>query len=315
LTLSNHSSLPDNPQDAAAREKYAADFLTLRITVLSVVIVPFIGFIAALAFLWGKGIGWTELGVTIVMYVLTVLGITIGFHRLFTHRAFETNRVVQGILAILGSMAVQGPLLKWVAMHRCHHQFSDKTNDPHSPYENFHGFFGVLRGAWHSHIGWFFTPDPPGWERYVKDLRRSRLLRHISDWFPLWVLLGLMIPAIAGGLITQTWMGVLYGFVWGGLARVFLVHHVTWSVNSICHIWGRQTYKTHDQSKNNFIMGVLALGEGWHNNHHAFPSSARHGLRWWQVDVSYLIIRCLGILRLAHKIKLPAPQKNIAFHS
>ena len=143
----------------------------------------------------------------IAMYLLTVLGITVGFHRLFTHRAFETNQIVQGILAILGSMAVQGPLLKWVALHRRHHQFSDKEDDPHSPHENFRGIFGVFRGAWHSHIGWFFTPDPPDLDRYVKDLSRSGLLRGINDLFLLWVILGLLIPAFACALISGTWMG------------------------------------------------------------------------------------------------------------
>ena len=175
LNETDFSSTRNRIQDVASGER-AASFLTLRATILTIVILPFAGFIAALVSLWGRSVGWAEISVMTAMYFLTVLGITVGFHRLFTHRAFETNRVVQGILAILGSMAVQGPLLKWVALHRRHHQFSDKEDDPHSPHENFQGIFGVLRGAWHSHIGWFFTPDPPDLDRYVKDLRRSGLL-------------------------------------------------------------------------------------------------------------------------------------------
>ena len=150
-----------------------------------------------------------------------------------------------------------------------------------------------------------FRPDPPDLDRYVKDLRRSGLVRRVSALFPVWVALGLLIPAGLGGLLTGTWMGALFGLIWGGLARVFLVHHVTWSVNSICHLWGRRTYRSHDESRDNLVMGVLALGEGWHNSHHAFPTSARHGLRWWQFDLSYWIIRALALLHLAWDVKLP----------
>lgn len=305
MTLSNPPSTPDELA-AAARLPSGANYTFTRLATLAVVIVPFAGFIAALVLLWGWGVRWEELSVLIALYVLTVLGITVGFHRLFTHRAFETNTVIEVILAILGSMAIQGPLLKWVAMHRRHHQHSDKTDDPHSPHENFKGVVGVLRGAWHAHMGWFFTSDPPELDRYVRDLQSSRLLRTISDLFPLWVVLSLLLPAVIGGLITQTWMGALLGFVWGGLTRIFLVHHVTWSINSICHIWGKQEFNTRDQSRNNFLMGILALGEGWHNNHHAFPNSARHGLKWWQIDISYIVIRCLSFLRLARNLKFPA---------
>jgi stearoyl-CoA desaturase (delta-9 desaturase) len=270
------------------------------------VVLPFVGLFAAVVFLWGWGFSWAELGILLGMYVLTALGITVGFHRLFTHRAFQTYPAVQFVLGVLGSMAVQGSLLKWVALHRRHHAHSDRPGDPHSPHLHGGGILGLLRGLWHAHLGWVFQADPPDLDRYVKDLRRSALLRMVSTLFPVWVVLGLLIPAGLGGLLTGGWTGAWYGLAWGGLVRIFLVHHVTWSVNSVCHLWGRRPYRSDDQSRNNFLFGVLALGEGWHNTHHAFPTSARHGLRWWQPDASYWVIRGLALLGLAWNVRLPS---------
>jgi stearoyl-CoA desaturase (Delta-9 desaturase) len=273
---------------------------------LTAVVVPFLGLVTAVVFLWGRGFSWVDLGLLVGMYFMTSQGITVGFHRLFTHHSFETNRVVQVILAALGSMAVQGPLMQWVAFHRLHHQHSDTPGDPHSPHNQGHGLVGMLRGAWHAHVGWILKPNPPNLSHYVPDIRRSCLLRAVSSLFLVWVAVGLLIPAVLGGLLTGTWTGVLFGLLWGGLVRIFLVHHVTWSVNSICHIWGGRPYPNHDQSRNNFLVGILAMGEGWHNNHHAFPTSARHGLRWWQLDASYWVIRMLALVRLAWDVRLPA---------
>lgn len=275
----------------------------LLIANLTAIILPFLGFIAVVASVWGRGFHWVDLGLLASLYVLTGIGISVGFHRLFAHRAFETNGVVQLILAVLGSMAVQGPLLKWVAIHRRHHQYSDGHQDPHSPHHKGRGVRGVLRGVWHAHIGWFFRPDPPNLSHYVVDLRRSGLLRAASALFPVWVALGLLIPAVLGGLLTGTWFGALTGLVWGGLARIFLVHHVTWSVNSICHLWGRRPFRTSDHSRNNVLFGALAFGEGWHNNHHAFPTSARFGLRWWQIDLGYWCIHVLTFVGLASTVR------------
>lgn len=270
------------------------------------VVVPFLGLAVAGVCCWRRGFSWVELGLLLGMYLLTALGITVGFHRLFTHRAFETNGVIQFVLAVLGSMAVEGPLLKWVALHRRHHQHSDQPKDPHSPHHQGKGFLGLLSGVWHAHLGWVFKPDPPNLVRYVKDLRQSSLLRTVSALFPVWVAVGLIIPALLGGLLTGTWTGACLGLLWGGLARIFLVHHMTWSINSVCHLWGSQPYRAHDHSRNNYLFGVLALGEGWHNNHHAFPTSARHGLNWWQIDVSYWVIRLFALLCLAWNVKLAA---------
>jgi stearoyl-CoA desaturase (delta-9 desaturase) len=279
--------------------------LTLVVNLLAVVL-PLGAFIVGIVMLWGSGVSGIHLAILLVGYVLTVLGITLGFHRLFTHRSFETPRIVKAALAVLGSMAVQGPLLKWVGTHRRHHQVSDGDGDPHSPHGHGDGLLGILIGLWHAHLGWLFRGDAAGLERYVGDLRRDRIATVISKLFPLWVVVGLFLPALAGGLLTMSWKGALLGFLWGGLARVFLVHHVTWSINSICHVWGRRPFRTGDHSRNNLVFGIIGLGEGWHNNHHAFPTSARHGFRWWQIDFSYYLIKLMSWMGLAWKIRLPA---------
>jgi stearoyl-CoA desaturase (Delta-9 desaturase) len=277
----------------------------MRITMLVVVIVPFLGLIAGILLLWGHGFSWEQLVIFLAMYLLSGLGMTVGFHRLFTHRSFETVRPVKLILGILGSMSVEGPLLKWVATHRRHHHFSDTADDPHSPHVYGTGFMPMLRGFWHAHLGWVFGPESPGLTGYIKDLLPDRLLRVVSTLFPLWAIMGLLIPAVLGGLLTMTWLGVLMGFLWGGLARIFFVQHMTFSINSICHIWGGRPLRSRDESRNNMVFGILGFGEGWHNNHHAFPTSARHGLKWWQIDLSYLVIRAMKAVRLAWKVRVP----------
>lgn len=269
------------------------------------VIAPFVGLLVAIYGFWGRGFSWVDLALLALMYTATGLGITIGYHRLFTHRSFETVRPIRLLLAVLGSMAVQGPVLRWVATHRRHHQHSDRVEDPHSPHGSGRGVLGVIAGWWHAHLGWVFRPDAPDLERYAQDLQKDGILRLVSRYFGVWVALGLLLPTVAGGLITQSWVGALLGFLWGGLVRIFLVHHVTWSINSICHLWGTRPFDSGDQSRNNLVCGVLAFGEGWHNNHHAFPSSARHGLRWWQVDIGFLVICLLKSLGLAWRVRVP----------
>lgn len=277
-----------------------------KIATLIGVVVPFLGLIVAIILLYGSAVTWVDLVLLATFYTLTGLGVTMGFHRLFTHRSFQTVRPIELFLAILGSMSAQGPLLQWTAFHRKHHQFSDRHDDPHSPHTAGSGLKGFFLGVWHSHVGWLFEANPPDLDRYVPDLRSDRVLRWISDMFPLWVLLGLVIPAILGGLLTMSWYGALFGFIWGGLARICLVHHLTWCINSVCHIWGQRPYASRDLSRNNVVFGVLAFGEGWHNNHHAFPTSARHGLAWWQFDLTYVLIWCCEKLGLAWKVRLPS---------
>lgn len=280
-----------------------------RVVNLLFILLPLVGLVGAMAHVWGWGFSWFELALFLGMYALTGLGITVGYHRLFTHRAFETSRPVQAIFAILGSMAVEGSLLCWVANHRKHHQHSDQPGDPHSPHLHGAGFVNMLHGLWVAHVGWIFQPAARGLHRYIADFRSDRFLRTISALFPLWVALGLLIPAGLAALVTHSWAGALLGLLWGGLVRIFFVHHVTWSINSVCHIWGWRPFRSHDHSRNNPLLGILAFGEGWHNNHHAFPSSARHGLRWWQVDVSYVVILAMSRLGLAWNVRIPAPER------
>lgn len=300
--------IPKSPsaQDGASETPHELATVRTRIVTLMGVLLPFVGVVAAVIHTWGWGFNWLYLILLLAMYLLTALGITVGYHRLFTHRSFETFAITKFIFAVLGSMAVEGPVLKWVAMHRRHHQHSDDAGDPHSPHHHGHGFWGILVGLFHAHMGWIFDRDPSDLKRYVGDLLRDRWVRAASKTWYVWAAVGLLVPAILGGAISHSWMGVLLGFIWGGLVRIFLVHHVTWSINSICHIWGTRPFNCHDESRNNLLFGVLGLGEGWHNNHHAFPTSAKHGLRWWQIDVSYWVIKAMSWIGLAWKIRVPA---------
>ena len=288
----------------------------MRVVTLVVIVVPLLGLVAAPFFLWGWGFSWTDMGLLLGMYLVSALGITVGFHRLFVHRSFETYSGVKFAFAVMGSLAVEGSLFRWVALHRQHHQHSDMPDDPHTPHHRGRGVLGVLLGGWHAHIGWLFEAVPPDLNAYVKDLTKSRELRIANALWPLWVVLGLLIPALIGGLVKGSWLGVWTGLIWGGLVRILLVHHVTWSVNSACHLWGLRPYRSEDESRNNVIFGILALGEGRHNAHHAFPTSARHGLRWWQIDISYYFIRLLSWVGLAWKVRVPSNEakENAARH-
>ncbi len=283
-----------------------------RLFTLIAVILPLAGLIGGAALMWGWGFGWLYLALWIGGYIVTGLGITVGYHRLFTHKAFDTGPVMTTVLGILGSMAVEGPIIMWAHNHRRHHQYSDKPGDVHSPHLHDEGLKGWLQGAWHSHVGWLFDRPEPDGKEYVRDLVKQPLVRMLSKTFVLWVFVGLFLPAGIAFAIEQTWQSALLGFLWGGLARIFLVHHITWSVNSVCHIWGRREFRTQDHSRNNTIFGVLALGEGWHNNHHAFPTSARHGLRWWQFDLSWVVIRTMMFLGLATNVRLPDSERMAA---
>ncbi len=294
----HHDEVPDYDKASTA----------VRIVTAIVIIGPLLAIAAIPFFVWGWGFSWIDLGLLIGMYLMTAVGITVGYHRLFTHRSFESFGWIKGMFAIFGSMAVQGPLFTWVADHRKHHQHSDLDGDPHSPHLHGSGIWDVIQGAWHSHVGWLFNKGVSDHGRFVKDLSKSKLLSFIDKSFLLWLVVGMIFPAVLGGLLKMSWVGVLTGFVWGGLVRMFLVHHVTWSVNSACHLWGARPYASGDQSRNNPIFGVLAMGEGWHNAHHAFPTSARHGLKWWQVDMSYYMIWVLQKCRLAWAVRLPSKE-------
>jgi len=300
------------PSEPSSLSHSSDTSLKLKVVNLAAVVIPFAGLVVAIALLWGVAFNWVHLAILGGMYLATAVGITVGYHRLFTHHSFKTSQPVTAILAALGSMAVEGPVLDWVAVHRRHHQHSDQHDDPHSPHVHEAGVLGTLRGLWHAHMGWLLHRRFDDMGRYTRDLRKDKLVCWMSRLFPLWVLVGLLAPAALGGVLTLSWTGVLLGFIWGGLVRVFLVQHVTWSINSVCHIWGTHPFRCHDESRNNAIFGVLALGEGWHNNHHAFPTSARHGLRWWELDMSYMIIWAMSKIGLAQDVRIPTKDRIVA---
>ena len=301
-----------NQQPASRHACHRPAPLRVRLVTLLTVTLPLAGLVLAMSMLWHVAFDWTFLALFGGMYVITTFGITVGFHRLFTHYSFKTSWPMKLFFGIAGSMAFQGPLISWVATHRRHHQFSDSHGDPHSPHLHGDGILGTLRGFIHAHVGWMFMDDARIEGRYAADLRKDKLVLGVSQLFVLWAVLGLVIPAIIACAITGTWQAAVLGFIWGGLVRVFFGHHITWSINSVCHLWGTRPFASHDESRNNPLFGVLAFGEGWHNNHHAFPTSARHGLRWWQFDLSYLVIRTMGLLGLAYDIRVPAYARIIA---
>jgi stearoyl-CoA desaturase (delta-9 desaturase) len=279
-----------------------------RIANLVVVIVPFLAFLVAIPLLWQRAIDLDDLLIMAVFYVMSALGITGGFHRLLTHRSFRTFKPVEYAFAILGSLAVEGPVITWVADHRKHHAHADEDGDPHSP----HGHRGALRGLLHAHFGWFFSEEGRAEHgRYARDLVEDRGMRAISRAFPALVLVSLALPALLGWVVDGfRWQGALAGLLWGGFVRIFLLHHVTWSINSVCHFFGRRRFATDDQSTNVFWLALPSLGESWHHNHHTFPRSAAHGLRWWEVDVTALVIRTLKKVGLAWDVVAISPDRQ-----
>ena len=279
---------------------------------IAAVVIPFLGVIGAGVLLWHRFLGVADLAVLGVMYVLTATGVTVGFHRLLTHRAFQTYSWMRGLLAVMGSMSIQGPVIDWVADHRKHHTFADEDGDPHSPHAGAGaGLSGMLRGLWHAHVGWLFeTHGQASSRRFAPDLLDEPVIRRISRSFPLIALASLLVPfllglALGAGAITAG----LSALLWGGLVRIFLVHHITWSINSICHFFGRRRFDTDDHSTNVFWLALPSLGEAWHHNHHAFPQSAFHGLRWYELDPSGWLILALGRLGLAWDIVRVTPER------
>jgi stearoyl-CoA desaturase (delta-9 desaturase) len=278
---------------------------------LVAVIVPFLAFAAAVTLSWGDYVGGTDLAILAGMYLFSAFGITIGYHRLLTHRAFETPRPVKYALAIAGQTAVQGPVIDWVADHRKHHAFTDEEGDPHSPHGHGGGLKGALHGLYHAHVGWLFvTQGRADRRRYARDLMDDPVMKRISKSFLPNALLGLLVPFAIGFAVTGRIEGALTALLWGGLVRIFLLHHVTWSINSVCHFFGRRRFAVDDHSTNVFWLALPSLGESWHHNHHAFPRSARHGMRWWEVDVSGLIILGMKKLGLARDVVTISPEKQ-----
>lgn len=278
---------------------------------MAAVIVPFIAFLVAIVVLWNRAVGWSDLVVLVVMYVVTGLGVTVGFHRHLTHRSFATKPAISYALAIAGSMAVQGPVIHWVADHRKHHAHTDEEGDPHSPHVG-HG--SGLKGLWHAHVGWLWESQGRASRRkYARDLMEDPGMRAINKSFLGLVALSLALPAVLGFLLTGgSWTGALTGLLWGGFVRIFFLHHITWSINSVCHFWGRRRFATDDESTNVAWLALPSFGEAWHHNHHAFPRSAQHGLRKWEIDLSGLVIAGMEKLGLAWNVTRIDPARQQA---
>ena len=280
---------------------------------IAAVVVPFAGVIAGAVLLWNHFLGPRDLAIFAAMYLLSAIGVTVGYHRLLTHRAFKTQAWLRYTLAVLGSLSLQGAVIDWVADHRKHHTFTDEDGDPHSPHAGAgSGLRGMLSGLWHAHVGWLFqTHGQASSKRFAADLVKDPTMRRISRGFPLLALASLLVPFLAGLALSGGSLvaGGLSALLWGGLVRIFLVHHVTWSINSICHFFGRRRFETEDHSTNVFWLALPSLGEAWHHNHHAFPRSAFHGLRWYELDPSGWLILALERVGLAWDVVKVSPER------
>ena len=278
----------------------------LTITVLAV---PFVALLVAIVMLCWNGFDretLVALGLFVLFYFIAGLGVTAGFHRLFTHKSYETKTWVKVLLTIAGSMSLQGMMIAWCKDHNVHHEFSDVAGkDRHTP----HGHANYWVGFWYSHFGWLLLDSSEeDNQKHIKRLEGNPWIMWADRNFLYWVILGFILPGLMGGLITLSWKGAWLGFLWGGLVRLCVLQHITWCINSVCHIWGEQPFESDDESRNNVWLAFVSfLGEAWHNNHHAFEWSARHGLEWWQIDGTWCLIKFLGWSRLVWNIKVPTP--------
>ncbi|WP_026316364.1 acyl-CoA desaturase [Actinokineospora enzanensis] len=264
--------------------------LTTRIGVYVFILLPFVALVGAVPFAWGWGLGWTDVILAVSFFYLSGLGVTVGYHRLFTHGSFKPKRPLKIVLAVMGSMAAEGPPVTWVADHRRHHAFSDREGDPHSPWLFGTSPVALAKGFWHSHMGWIFDHDVTNKERFAPDLLADRDIMRVNRLFPLITAVSLLMPAVLGGLISWSWWGAFTAFFWAGLVRVSFLHHVTWSTNSVCHMIGERPFASRDKAANFWPLAILSFGESWHNLHHADPTCARHGVQRGQIDTSARLI-------------------------
>jgi stearoyl-CoA desaturase (Delta-9 desaturase) len=267
--------------------------------------VPFLALLAAIPVAWGWGLGWRDVVIAVVMYAVAGHGVTVGFHRYFTHGSFKANRPLRIALVLAGSLAIEGPVVRWVADHRKHHKFSDKQGDPHSPWRYGESVPALMKGLLYAHIGWLFDVEQTPQRQFAPDLLRDRDIVRISRAFPWLVVVSLALPPIVGGLWSWSWQGAVSAFFWGSLVRVGLLHHSTWSINSICHAVGERPFNSRDRSGNVWWLAVLSNGESWHNLHHADPTSARHGALRGQIDSSARLIWIFEKLGWARDVRWP----------
>ncbi|MFP5334081.1 MAG: acyl-CoA desaturase [Actinomycetes bacterium] len=276
-----------------------------QVALFAFIAVPFVALVAAVPVAWGWGLGWVDVAIATVMYLVAGHGITVGFHRYFTHGSFKAKRPLKIALALAGSLAIEGPVIRWVADHRKHHAFSDREGDPHSPWRYGETVPALVKGLFHAHVGWLFDVEQTSQRKYAPDLLRDDDIVRVSRAFPAVVAVSMLLPPLVGGLVTWSWQGALSAFFWGSLVRVALLHHVTWSINSICHALGERPFRSRDKSGNVWWLAVLSMGESWHNLHHADPTSARHGVLRGQVDSSARVIRALERLGWAYDVRWP----------
>ncbi|MFA1541172.1 acyl-CoA desaturase [Actinomadura monticuli] len=267
--------------------------------------VPFLALFAAVPLAWGRFLGWTDVVLMAVFYVLSAAGITVGYHRYFTHGSFKARRGLKIFMALAGSMAIEGPVITWVADHRRHHKHSDKEFDPHSPWRFGDDWKALTKGLLWAHYGWLFDANRTSKQRFAKDLLNDRDIRRIHAAFPGLVAVSFLLPAVLGGLVTMSWTGFLTALFWAGFVRITLVHHVTWSINSICHTFGKEEFEVRDKSRNVWWLAIPSLGESWHNLHHSDPTCARHGVLKGQVDISARIIQGFEKAGWAYDVRWP----------
>jgi stearoyl-CoA desaturase (Delta-9 desaturase) len=286
----------------------------IQITLWAFVTIPFVALIAAVPVAWGGWLSWTDVTIAVTFYILSGLGVTAGFHRYFTHGSFKAKRPLRVALAAFGSLAVQGNVIQWVADHRRHHAFSDVEGDPHSPWRYGESVRGLTKGLFHAHVGWLLHREISNRERFAPDLLEDRAIRRVDTLFPLWVAVSMLAPAAIGGLVTWSLAGALTAFFWGSLVRVALLHHVTWSINSICHVFGERPFlaREGDKAANFWPMAIISFGENWHNLHHADPTCARHGALRGQVDPTARVIWLFEKLGWAHDVRWPKPERLAA---
>jgi stearoyl-CoA desaturase (delta-9 desaturase) len=279
-----------------------------RTLALVIVALPVLGVGVAVARIFMYGVAWWEIAILVGMYVICVAGVSIGFHRHFAHRAFKAHPAIRSIVGAMGSMAAQGPLAYWIAQHRRHHVYSDQPGDPHSPHLHGDNATGMIRGFFHAHIGWLFSEETADWIHFAHDVLKDPQAFRIHRHYFFWAMVGLVLPTALGAFATGTLGGAALGFLWGGLVRIFALNHASWCVGSVCHLFGKRPFETHDHSANNVWVALFTFGEGLQNNHHAFPSSAAHAVKWYEPDFSIWIIRILKIFGLVWEVNLPSPQ-------
>lgn len=283
-----------------------------RALVAAFTALPFLALFAAVPLAWGRFLGWTDVALTAVFYLVSAGGITVGYHRYFTHGSFKATRGLKIFLALAGSLAIEGPVITWVADHRRHHKHSDKEFDPHSPWRFGDDWKALAKGLAWAHYGWLFDANRTSKPRFAKDLLNDRDIRRIHLAFPGLVAVSFLLPAVIGGLVSMSWTGFLTALFWAGFVRITLVHHVTWSINSICHTFGKEEFEVRDKSRNVWWLAIPSLGESWHNLHHSDPTCARHGVLKGQVDISARIIWAFEKMRLARDVRWPNPDRLAA---